>query len=130
MLWGGRQKIHGTLLGTWSVSRVAAAVSYGPGIQEEQTGTELGAGPSQAPLLIGLGRLLDGHIHGLLLCLQTPLKLLVDVVVGGLLKEEILNVLPELGIGGQHLVKVDSDLWGGCASNRVLGGCRGPVAAH
>lgn len=74
-------------------------------------GDELGAGPPQAPLLIGLGRLLDGHIHGLLLCLQTPLKLLVDMVVGSLLKEKILNILPELGIGGQHRVKVDSDLW-------------------
>lgn len=103
-------------------------------------GAELGAGPSLAPLLIGLGRLLDGHIHGLLLCLQTPLKLLVDMVIGGLLKEEILNLLPELGVGGQYLVKVDSDLWGGCASNRVshkyaldwvvLGGRQGPAAAH
>lgn len=82
-------------------------------------GTALGAGPSLAPLLIGLGRLLDGHIHGLLLCLQTPLKLLVDMVVGGLLKEEILYLLPELGVGGKHLVKVDSDLRGGCASNQV-----------
>lgn len=82
-------------------------------------GAALGAGPSLAPLLIGLGRLLDGHIHGLLLCLQTPLKLLVDMVVGGLLKEEILYLLPELGVGGQHLVKVDSDLRGGCASNQV-----------
>lgn len=103
-------------------------------------GAALGAGPSLAPLLIGLGRLLDGHIHGLLLCLQTPLKLLVDMVVGGLLKEEILYLLPELGVGGQHLVKVDSDLRGGCASNQVshkyaldwvvLGGCQGPAVTH
>lgn len=103
----------------------------------ELRGAELGAEPSQAPLLIGQGRLFDGYIHGLLLYLQTPLKLLVDMVVGGLLKKEILNLLPELGVGGQHLVKVDSNLWGGCASNRVshpnwmiLEGCQGPAAAH
>lgn len=76
-----------------------------------------GAEPPQAPLLVGLGRLLDGYVHSLLLCLHTPLKLLVDMVVGGLLVEKILNLLPELGIRRQHLVKVDSDLWGGYDSN-------------
>lgn len=97
----------------------AAAMTYGPSTQEEQVGAELGTGLPQAPLLIGLSRLLNGHVHGLLLYLQAPLKLLVDMIIGGLLKEEILNLLPELGVRGQHCVKVDSDLWGGHALNRV-----------
>ena len=39
--------------------------------------------------------------------------MLVDVVVSSLLMPQVLDLLPELRVGGQHLVKVYSDLRGG-----------------
>lgn len=51
------------------------------------------------------------------------MELLVDVVVSSLLEPQVLNLLPEVSVGGQHLVKVNSDLWGGlCFSTGLAPG--------
>ena len=51
------------------------------------------------------------------------MKMLVDVVISSLLIPQVLDLLPELRIGGQHLVKVYSDLQGGlCFKTRLAPG--------